>query len=335
MTSHIHVLYKAASVLGILGGSAVALHAILTRNEKQRLKPPGRMIEVQGHMMHLLASGTGGPTVVLETGASGYFGAWEWVQQQVADHTRVVSYDRAGLGFSQSAARKRDAATIARELDELLSRSGERPPYILVGHSYGGLLVMEYAHLYPERTAGLVLVDPSHPDQIARNSELRKSMKNLRRFFHFASAASYFGIMRLTEILSRMTEGLSDGERARGRAFFASVRHLKSAARELDAWKETTEQTRSLHFGEVPLTILSADEPQVPWVRDFQTMHEEMVRLSFRASHHIIPGVEHLNIVTRRENALHVTRAILEVVEHIRSGKSWGKAQDRQIAAIA
>ena len=64
-------------------------------------------------------------------------------------------------------------------------------------------------------------------------------------------------------------------------------------------------------------------------------MHEEMAGLSSRASHHIIPGVEHLNIVTRRENALHVTRAILEVVEHIRSGKSSGKAQDRQIAAIA
>jgi len=335
MRSAVRSFYKAAGVLGILSAGAVAMHAALTRNEKRRLKPPGRVIEVQGRMMHLLSSGTGGPTVVLETGASGYFGAWEWVQQQVAKHTRVVSYDRAGLGFSQSATGKRDAATIVRELDELLNLSGEKPPFILVGHSYGGLLVMEYAHQYPEKTSGLVLIDPSHPDQIDRNSELRKSMKNLRRFFYFASAASYFGIMRLTDILSRMTEGLSDGERARGRAFFASARHLKSAARELDAWKETTEQTRTLHFGEVPLTILSADEPQVPWVRDFQTMHDEMVGLSSRASHHIIPGVEHLNIVTRRENALHVTRAILEVVEHIRSGKSSCKAQNRQIAVIA
>jgi len=335
MRSAVRSFYKAAGVLGILSAGAVAMHAALTRNEKRRLKPPGRVIEVQGRMRHLLSSGTGGPTVVLETGASGYFGAWEWVQQQVAKHTRVVSYDRAGLGFSQSATGKRDAATIVRELDELLNLSGEKPPFILVGHSYGGLLVMEYAHQYPEKTSGLVLIDPSHPDQIDRNSELRKSMKNLRRFFYFASAASYFGIMRLTDILSRMTEGLSDGERARGRAFFASARHLKSAARELDAWKETTEQTRTLHFGEVPLTILSADEPQVPWVRDFQTMHDEMVGLSSRASHHIIPGVEHLNIVTRRENALHVTRAILEVVEHIRSGKSSCKAQNRQIAVIA
>jgi pimeloyl-ACP methyl ester carboxylesterase len=298
--------------------------AILTRNEKQGLRAPGRMIEVQGRMMHLLAAGTGGPTVVLETGASGYFGAWEWVQQQVAQHTRVISYDRAGLGFSQSAAGKRDAATIARELHELLSRAGEKPPYILVGHSYGGLLVMKYAHLYPETTAGLVLVDPSHPDQIDRNSELRKSMRNLRRFFHFASIASHLGLMHLTDILSRMTEGLSDGERARGRAFFASARHLKSAGRELDAWRETADQTRSIHFGELPLNILSADEPPVPWVKDFQIMHEEMVRLSTRGSHRIIPGVEHLNLVTSRNNSVHVTRAILEAVD-----------QSRTIAAIA
>src|SRR5690349_984758 len=107
-----------------------------TGSEKQTLKPPGRMIEVQGRTMHLLATGRSGPTVVLETGASGYFGAWEWVQQQLAEHTRVVSYDRAGLGFSESASGRRDAATIARELDELLRWSDEKPPYILVGHSF-------------------------------------------------------------------------------------------------------------------------------------------------------------------------------------------------------
>src|SRR5262249_59919780 len=113
------------------------------------------MIEVQGRMMHLLASGTGGPTVLLETGASGYFGAWEWVQQEVAKHTRVVSYDRAGLGFSQSAAGKRDAATLAGEPDEMLNVSGEKAPLILVRPSYGGLLLLEYAHPHPPHTACL------------------------------------------------------------------------------------------------------------------------------------------------------------------------------------
>src|SRR5215467_7823574 len=126
--------FRAAGALAILGGGGVAVHAILTRREKKHLRPPGRMIEVHGHMMHLLATGTGSPTVVLETGTSGYFGLWEWVQNEVGKHTRVISYDRAGLGFSEKAVGAREAASIARELDELLRRAGENPPYILVGH---------------------------------------------------------------------------------------------------------------------------------------------------------------------------------------------------------
>lgn len=309
---------KWAGVLGIMSAGAAVAHAVASRNERRHMNPPGRMVEVQGRRMHVSATGTNGPTVVLETGASGYFGAWEWVQNEVGKHTRVVSYDRKGLGFSESATGKRDAFSLARELDELLSRSGEKPPYILAGHSFGGLLVMAYAHLFPQKTAGLVLVDPSHPEQTARNPVLRKSMQRFRTFLHIASAASHFGVMRLTKTLSAMTEGLSDSERARGRAFLGTSRHLQSTARELDAWKETTDQTRAVQFGNLPLIILSADEPQVPWVRDFQIMHEEMRRLSRRASHHIIPGVEHLNLVTRRDHAVHVARAILEVVEGVR-----------------
>ena len=72
----------------------------------------------------------------------------------------VVSYDRLGMGFGESAKGNRDGATIAGQLDELLMRSGEKPPYILVGHSFGGLLAMQYAHLHPQRTAGLVLIIP-------------------------------------------------------------------------------------------------------------------------------------------------------------------------------
>src|SRR5262249_20103675 len=168
------------------------------------------------------------------------------------------------------------------------------------------------------QTAGLVLVDPSHPDQLSRSRELRKSMQNFRNFFHVASAASHFGVMRVTDLLSSMTEGLSGSERARARVFFVSGRHLKSAARELDAWKGTAEQTRAVRFGNLPLLILSAPEPQVQWVKEFQKMHEEMLSLSTSSTHRTVPGAEHLNIVTRQENALHVSRGILEVVDEVR-----------------
>jgi pimeloyl-ACP methyl ester carboxylesterase len=274
------------------------------------------MIEVKSRMMHMLATGDGTPTVILEAGISGYFGAWQWVQQEVAKHARVVSYDRAGLGFSEKAAGKRDAASMARELAEMLHRAGERPPYILVGHSFGGLLVMAYAHLFPEDTAGIVLVDPWHPNQIECSAELRGQLRNFHNFFHAAAAASHFGIMRVTDLLSTMTDGLSEFERSRARAFFVSARHLKSSARELEAWKETTDQTRSVNFGDLPMLILSAAEPQVEWVKGFQMMHQEMLGLSTRSTHRIIPGVEHLNFITRRENAQHVSSAILKFIAH-------------------
>jgi pimeloyl-ACP methyl ester carboxylesterase len=261
-----------------------------------------------------LATGAGAPTVILETGVAGYFGVWEWVQQEIGKYTRVVSYDRAGLGFSEKSRGKRDAQSMARELDEMLRRAGEHPPYILVGHSFGGLLVMAYAHLFPENTAGLVLVDPWHPNQTERSLELRSQLRNFRNFFHAAAAASHLGIMRVTDLLSTMTEGLSESERTRARMFFVSARHLRSSARELDTWKETMGQTRLIHFGDLPVLILSAAEPQAEWVNEFHVMHEEMLGMSTRAAHHIIPGVEHLNFVTRRENAQQVSRAILEFI---------------------
>jgi pimeloyl-ACP methyl ester carboxylesterase len=174
---------------------------------------------------------------------------------------------------------------------------------------------MEYAHLYPEKTAGLVLADPHHTDQTKRGYELRKSVDNFRRFFHTAAAASHFGVMRVADLLSTMTQGLSSAERTRARMFFVSNHHLKASARELDAWNETTEQIRAIKdFGAIPLLILSAGEPQAAWVTEFQNLHVEMARLSTRGSHQIVRGAEHLNIVTRRENAGHVSRAILELV---------------------
>jgi pimeloyl-ACP methyl ester carboxylesterase len=315
----LRTLYKTAGALSILGGGGVVLHAILTHRERKRLRPAGRMIEVESGMMHMLATGSGSPTVVLETGVAGYFGMWEWVQQELGKYTRVVSYDRAGLGFSEKSTGKRDAAAMARQLAEMLRRAGERPPYILVGHSLGGLLVMAYAQLFPETTAGLVLVDPWHPNQTERSPELRSQLRNFRNFFHAAAATSHLGIMRVTDLLSTMTEGLSESERTRARMFFVSTRHLKSSARELDTWKETTDQVRSAHFGALPVLILSAAEPQVQWVNEFHVMHESMLGLSTRAARRIIPGAEHLNFVTRRENARHVSHAILEVIADAKS----------------
>lgn len=127
---------------------------------------PGRLIEVNGHRLHLNCKGEGSPIVVYEAGASGSSLDWEKVQPVVAATTRSCSYDRAGYGWSEpSTAAKATSQDIAQELHELLLQAGEEAPYVLVGHSLGGFHVQMFAQLYPGDVVGAVLVDASHEDQ--------------------------------------------------------------------------------------------------------------------------------------------------------------------------
>lgn len=123
------------------------------------VRPP--LMEVHGRKVEIRLRGMGSPTVVFELGASGGSLAYWRVQNAVAKHTGTVIYERPGLGRSSMVETPRSAEVIAQELHDLLNISGQKPPYVLVGHSYGGLLVRVFAHMFPTETAGLVLVDPA------------------------------------------------------------------------------------------------------------------------------------------------------------------------------
>jgi pimeloyl-ACP methyl ester carboxylesterase len=122
--------------------------------------PPGRLVDIGGRTLHLLCSGRGSPTVVLEAGASAFAIDWTLVQRDVARTTRVCSYDRIGFGWSDPAT-PGSPATVSKDLHDLLQKAGEKPPYVLVGASLGGLHVRSYTADYPEQVAGMVLVDPA------------------------------------------------------------------------------------------------------------------------------------------------------------------------------
>ena len=147
--------------------------ALATQADRRNFPPPGKLVDVGGHRLHIQCAGAGRPTVVLETGALAMSALWGGVQPQVAVDTRVCSYDRAGLGWSEPGPEPRDALHIASELRSLLRNAGETPPYMLVGHSFGGLLVRVYTDQYPEDVVGVVLLDSSHPDQLARLRKVR------------------------------------------------------------------------------------------------------------------------------------------------------------------
>jgi pimeloyl-ACP methyl ester carboxylesterase len=137
---------------------------LATRKELAATPPPGRLVDIGGYRLHLWCTGDGAPAVILDTGLGGSTPGWGFVQPAVARFTRVCSYDRAGMGYSDPGPSPRTARRIASELAELLARSGIDRPAVLVGASIAGFGVRVFASDYPERAAGLVLVDASHED---------------------------------------------------------------------------------------------------------------------------------------------------------------------------
>jgi pimeloyl-ACP methyl ester carboxylesterase len=153
------------------------------------------MVEVNGHRMHLDCRGEGSPTVVLDAGLGDSASTWSLVQPEVAKYTRVCSYDRPGLGWSESASEPRDTRHVATQLHDLLVQAHIPGPYLLVGHSFGGYNQLVFQSLYPDQVVGIVLVDSSHPDQ--GNRLPGPSMEQYAAEMRWKARAAPFGLQRL------------------------------------------------------------------------------------------------------------------------------------------
>ncbi len=129
------------------------------RADERAYPPPGQMLDVGGYRLHLYCTGKGSPTTVIEAGWGDSSASWGWVQPEVAKTTRICTYDRAGMGWSEVGTQPRTARQFAKELHSLLVKAREPGPYILVGHSLGGFTMIVYAHDYQTEVAGLVLID--------------------------------------------------------------------------------------------------------------------------------------------------------------------------------
>ncbi len=128
-------------------------------------KPPGKLVDLGGHRLHVNCTGRGTPTVVVENGLGDFSFDWILVQNRVSRFTRICTYDRAGYAWSDSGPKPRTFAQLNLELRDALARLGEHGPFVLVGHSFGGPVVRNFAVTYPRETAGMVLVDSAYEGQ--------------------------------------------------------------------------------------------------------------------------------------------------------------------------
>jgi pimeloyl-ACP methyl ester carboxylesterase len=155
----------ALSLLGLLALGAI-YELISEAADARAYPPPGQLVDVGGHRLHIYCTGSGSPTVVIDAGLGGWSTEWGGVQQEVARTTRVCTYDRAGMGWSEAGPQPRDAAQLAREEHALLHNAGERGRYVVVGHSMGGLVTRVFAHEYASDVAGVVLIESMNPAQL-------------------------------------------------------------------------------------------------------------------------------------------------------------------------
>jgi pimeloyl-ACP methyl ester carboxylesterase len=238
--------------------------------DRHRYPAPGKMVDVGGYKLHLYGMGeehSGGPSVILEAGLGSTSLDWYKVQPEIAKFARVYAYERAGVGWSESGPGPRTAMQAVHELHNLLRNAQVPEPYILVGHSYGGLVVRLFADRYPNEVAGLVLVDASHEDQLSV-AAISKGTRQSKRSLAMMSVLARFGVVRLSiqaGLLNKELGRYSEAIIPQLKALYAQTRFVRTLAQEMAAFAESCEQVRALRhsYGALPLVVLSqTPEPQ-------------------------------------------------------------------------
>jgi pimeloyl-ACP methyl ester carboxylesterase len=305
------------AVLLLLAVVGAVYQAVATRRAESAYPPPGEMVGVGGHELHIHCAGRGSPTVVLEAASGATSAQWVRVQQRVSETTRVCAYDRAGMGWSEGGPELRDADRVAGELHALLDEAGIEAPYVLAGHSYGGLYAQAYAARYPGEVAGVALVESSHPDQFERLPEARESYEQTRRLFAVAPWLARTGVVRLFG-LSPAPPELPERQREQIDALAPSARQVAATAAEFRATPRSTAQARGLRgVGNKPLAVVSAGTQP----RDWLGLQEELAALSSDSSHRVVEGATHVSVLHDPDDAKITGEAIVGVVEAARDDR--------------
>lgn len=228
----------------------------------ERLRPPrGRLVDVGGYRLHISVEGEGSPTVVLDAGLAHTAQVWSFVQPEVAKFTRVCSYDRAGYGWSDPGPLPRSSQQIVQELHTLLKNADIPGPYLLVGHSFGGLNMYLYAIQYPDEVAGLILLDAVSINILTDNPwEFLYFLRVNRVKYRLLALLNRLGLFRLY-VLLRGPKATMDFIRRLPTKLRRNVlsgfmrKTFEAAANESAAMEEGIRQAKEIYAAHAPLAI--------------------------------------------------------------------------------
>ncbi len=330
-TGRLFLGFAALLLLAAAGGAVY--QTLATRRDARVYPAPGRLVDVGGFRLHMVCSGSAGPSVVMDGPLGASHMVWSQVQPEVARFARVCSFDRAGYGWSEAGPAPRTSGRAVDELHALLANAGVRPPFVLVGNSLGGANARLFAFRYPEEVGGLVLVEPVHEDQLTRLPVSARIQSSEVIALNVFSIASRVGLLRPL--------GLPLGEGSSNR-LPAELRPAAQAAGYRTAWIDATRlEMHGLEesFAEVRAARLSSPDPVHPLrdlplqvltrgekgdgtpdaeesLRVWRELHGELARESLRGEHIVVPESGHF-IQVDRPGA--VVEAVRKVVEEIRA----------------
>jgi pimeloyl-ACP methyl ester carboxylesterase len=315
---------------------------------------PQQMVEVEpGRRLNLHCAGTGSPTVVFESGLGVPISNWGFVQPVIAQKTRACAYDRAGLGFSDAANRASDSKNIVDDLHRLLVAAAIQPPYVLVGHSYGGMTVRLYADTYPSEVVGMVLVDATVEDQIAAYRALDPQKRSAAQYFvdtiepnlrdgRECVAAAPSGFVPGSELFKKC---ISDPFPQYSEAVNTSnqQQEMRQAVQQAglseneQVFRASADQVRvSRHsYGKLPLIVLTSGprpppkDPLTPealalsaarrqlWV----TLHDDLAKLSTRGVNEVVAGAKHYIQLDKPQAVIDAVARVLTMSKESRMKK--------------
>ena len=316
-------------VLSALAVAGAIYQAIATERAERAYPPPGEMVDVGGYSLHIDCVGQGSPTVVLDAGSGGFSAHWVRVQREVSGTTRVCAYDRAGMGWSEMGPDPRDAEQITGELHTLLKGANIEGPYVLVGHSFGGMYMQTYAARYPDEVAGVALVDTStDPEQFSQPPEARDSneppkQKNavVPRLVRLGvSLPARLGVVRLLSELDPASPDLPQQQREQMDALTPSTRQWSTSALEFFAPTQTLRLGSPGSLGNKPLAVVTAGESEPGWLK----RQDELATLSSNSTHRVVKGASHASLLYERSDSQATSAAVDELVAAVRN--------DRQLA---